>query len=592
MSIVIEDSYNPKLEYQFSWYETEENKFNSSGWTGWVDTDTAPSQSLDKIYTNYYVDVRYKEDDNHNASIAVRGESVIVYTGSVIFKISADSQSLIHNEVIGGQNQSGITVTLVPQNGYYIYNIEHTIAIDGYDGYVLPKLNNLTTTNTEWIVWIHDIQDSTNGTVTVKVHFAGAEKKATVGSSVIKDEVFTAIENSTADVKISNDSAYTVLFDINNFNHYINPAINFSSDLPVGTTIIMLDRANNTYWSYKVSAKTSKVLLENFVRMGSTSGDKFVVDGKTTLSLQFVVDFSDCANSLAAGNFTTSFVATPVQPTGLNTVPAMPAGNSDVTIVSAPSFNLSQGTSGTDGDLKQSVDYIYGYIADSTVGISKWDDRYGLLVITPTDLSKLPQDARLQVKIGDSTSTVYLVNGKFVVDLPSVGTGTAEITLLSDMLPNDNVEYAFNVKLYASNTKVKTTSDVEVSSSIVTLKYNVTKVETVSVNAAVKGNIPKFDGTNMGVLNFNVSISGGALPSGYKLKGSLYAKNSTGGYTSTTQRVDIVVGDNVLSLDAFKEGMEKEIGSLSLMINIELVDSNGKTVDSQPLYFVLIDTRQ
>ena len=117
-----------------------------------------------------------------------------------------------------------------------------------------------------------------------------------------------------------------------------------------------------------------------------------------------------------------------------------------------------------------------------------------------------------------------------------------------------------------------------------------------AIHATIIDDLPKYDGSGVSDLRFRVYVNVQSLPSNYTVKAVLYGKNTNGGYTSTTQTKELLILDNQLDcslgLDSFKEVMSQTVGSLSLMLRIEVLDANGKTVEFVPLYFVLIDDRQ
>ena len=436
--------------------------------------------------------------------------------------------------------------------------------------------------------------------VTIDIFFQGAEKIVTVDSSIAKDEVFTDIsENGEQSVTISQDSAYTVCFDVENYKHYTNPAINFNVNLPAGTTIIMMDFSEGScsYWSYTVPAGgVDSVLLENFIRMG-TVGKKYAIGDRSSLTLQFVIDFSNCSSNIAAGStLVTSFKANPKA----GTVPNMPDASGQTNLASKPNFVIE--VSQNENTLSQTVSYEYAYNVTPGIGVSKWERGCGILVIEPKNPNDLPPDARLQVVIDGFTETYYLVNGKFVVAIPSVGMGRASITLLSDMFPNATKDFKFSIALYSSETGVKNTSAIVEQSAEpdLTITFNTKQTVKPAIHAKITGKLPEciIDASGKTAisdnLEFTASVNLKEMPQGYQVNAALYAKNANGGYTFTTYKLsnlDMTKGKFTFDMSSFA-GVMTEPGSLSLMLRIEIVDSSGQVVNSLPLYFILLDTRQ
>lgn len=578
------------LEYKFSWYV--ESTLNQTEWEKW-DGDTPPSHTLETTWNNYYIDVRYAQTDNYYASDPVRGTSVIVYTGNVTFEFSADkSISLTYALETGTE---GITVTLVPHSEYYIYEASTATDITAPGNYTAPTIENTKTTGDEWKVNISNIQGAEgNSNVTIKIHFSGAELRATVESSAVKDEVFEDISGKGEDdVKISADSAFTACFEVKNYNHYSDLLLSFDSQIPENTTVIMIDRTNGTYWHYTATAPTDSIPITSFDRMG-TAGTKFTVDAQT-LKLQFAVDFSDCVDRLAVTSLKLFLSATATK----DTVPKLSeieGASRSITLVSSLSFKIEAADENS-GDLSQGVEYEYAYSLIDGVGVSKWNGSCGILVITPTDISQLPADARLQVKIGNATDIYSLVDGKFTVALPSVGAGTATLTLLSDMLANEEKTISFNVELYYSDTKVATTPSTKAYDTAITVSYQIKKTVRPAVSAEIDGGLPEYKGGKIG----SVGFSGKVVNLGsYTVKATLYVKQIDGEevvYIDTTQSVSPEVDANgsftaSLDLSSFENVMINAVGSVSFMIKVEIVDDAGKVLDFAPIYFVLIDTRQ
>ncbi len=579
-------------EYQFSWYEGTDLK--TSKWMTWNNANT-PSQQLEATYTNYYVYVRYAENNNYNASDVVQGTTTIYWTGNVTFEFSAGTGLTYRADK--NESQSGITVTLTPSDtSYYIYDLKYTQTITGVDNYTNPAIEPKKRERSEWVIWIHDIKDA-DSDVTITINFSGAEKKATVSTSTAKDEVFDNISSKGNDgVTVSRDSAFTAYFGVNNYNHYKDPAVKFSQALPSGSTVIMIDRTDGSYWSYRVSSENSveSIPLADFVRMG-TASEKYSVGSKTAFQLQFVVDFSDCSSYLATGDLTVSFYAQPVQPSSLDTVPAMPTTGGKVTLANTPTFKINTESQSNEG-LSANVTYQFG-IAQAGTGISKWENVRGILKLTlDSNSPALPADTKLKVTINNSTATYPLIENKFTVPLPSIGSGTASLTLSSDMLPNKDMTVSFTVSLGASATNVGTTPQSPISAGTVSIVYKVTKRANPALRVQINGAMPKYENNNITPLQYMVTVK--YLPEDYTVQATLYSKNADDKYSSTTKKDDkITVDENgswsgTLSLDSVATNMQNSTGSLSMMLKVEILDTNGKAVESVPLYFVIIDTRQ
>jgi hypothetical protein len=389
-----------------------------------------------------------------------------------------------------------------------------------------------------------------------------------------------------------------MLFKVNNYKNYGTPYIEFDTVMPIGTTMILIDKLSNTYWGCDVvTAEKQIVYLSEFKLMGGSVA--FDVGERESFVLQIVVDFSRCANVLNANSFKATLKAVAKQPAGLATVPdfsQISGCTNTVNLVDAPVFSITKEDVIANGELVQKVTYEYAVIKNSAITTSKWASHSGILIVKPTSDTELPADARLQVKIGDATEIYSLTNGRFIIAIPSAGRDTATLTLLSDMIPNADVIYRFNVSMDASETKVKSTPGAAaLGTDVVLIEYSVSRVSKPAIDVSIVGDLPQYTENGITALKFRVATSD--LPANYTVRADLYSKNQENGeYRHTTQTIEeIEVGAdviNTLELGSFEAQMTQKVGSLSLMLRIEIVDPNGKSVSSIPLYFILVDTRQ
>jgi len=626
---VSDEAFDMGLEYLFSWYEEGDPTANpaipagweNSGWKKWDNKTTPPSQELEKIYTKYYVDVRYEETENYNASAIVRGESVIIWTGNVTFHFKT-AEGLIQTDVTGNKDvaaasgdatQNGITVTLEPSAGYYIYNISAVISPDVSAEYTIPDIDNLSIAQDSWTVWVHNIINAPeNHKVDLTVTFSGAEKIPTVNVSTDKDQIFGTLENKD-DVTISNDSAYTVQFDITDYNHYSDPTLRFNQALPAKTTLIMMDRVNSTYCYYTVDGNEElqdgkwNLALSDFRQMGTGTAYTAQTDD---LKLRFIVDFSRCNDdNLLPGNttLTAQLIATPVQPAGVTIYQNGTTASYNFTPVSDLEEKISSIVLHDtafeferDNESVLLADSFHYTFADNELGISKWNDRSLVLILEqiPADGKTLPPDARLKVSVNNSHTTYPLTDGKFIAILPSAGTGTITVELLSDMFPTAGEVYTFNARLYASNTKLGCPD--ELLKEMEDLTFTVSKIPTFNLHAVLSGDLPVCDYGEDGKIRINSSVKFNVtgldgLDSNYNVRVSLYQKtdgvytDSTVSQSLTESEQGIISEAQEFSLDALEQAIYATTPHLSLMLRIEILDENNAPVYFVPLYFILIN---
>lgn len=596
-TITISNDFVSGLEYRFTYYNEKTGEtVGENTWIPWTDEHAPPSMVLEEIYTKYYVDVRFAATDDYNASIIVRGRFAFSI-GQISFVIVPEKGLTVEDESIDNQSMS---VNVVPASqDYYVYDLRATLDDVSFAGYF-----NYRTTQTDgvWQLIIDHIQNP-NTSVQVTINLSGAMATVSISTSVLPNEVFTDMANvESMATTISRDSAYTVYFKVMNFLNYQAPSIAFDTAIPAGSTVIMKDYSDSSYWCYTATENVTSIPLTAFVRMGSVQDDAFDVDGKISFVLQLAVDFSGCENAPEAGTLiVTKFTATPTA----QDIPNMPSTGSaitTVTLVEAPTFDIGEAESPTDSNLSQSLSYEFALPSQENVGMSKWNGIGGILIVEPTQIANLPADARLQVKIGENTDIYYLINGKFTVALPASGEGTASLTLLSDMLPNEDLQLTFSVSLCASATGLKSTPDTVVTNATVTVTYSVSEVVIPAMDVELIGNLPSYNGSTVSSLSFEGLIEG-ELPQHSKIKASLYIKNdedeSESEYIFTTQVLNddkLVWNGNsftgTMLLNSFADDMYQNKKSLSMMLKVELLDANGKTVTSVPVYFILIDERQ
>ncbi|MBQ9071035.1 MAG: hypothetical protein IJY23_06805 [Clostridia bacterium] len=606
--IITETTFIPGLEYLFTWYDDIEGVYMYDGWNKWTDEANPPSCPLDRIYTNYYVDVRYAETENYKASPAVRGETVIMHTGGVIFRITCAAASGITQMTDEDSSaESGVTVNLIPLdiNLYYIYNVTYEMYSD-YTGYVLPEISYDDISGEHWIARITKIQNAPDDveSVTIYITFSGAELIPTVEASTDKGENFDgALGGLGDDVYVSRDSAYTAEFKIGNYKHYGAASLVFSHSLPIGTTVIMIDENDGSYYSYVISSEAASIpISSNFVRMGSNEAYPSFPPESERLNFRFIIDFSRCESYIAASELTASFYAVPIYPSDdVKTVPNLPTGVgaiATVKLVNVPTFDLYVSLDSTDS-LTKNLTCKYAESQNTAAGISRWEARRGILVITPSDLSALPPDTRLRVKITNKTNTYYLSDGKYIIPLTSVGTDDVSITLVSDMIPNENADFVFSVKMFSSYTRATTSPDEEIANLLpITLTYKVSEVPEPELHAELDGALPEYKDGAISKAELKVLLKG--LPEGYSVKAVVYVKDKASGRYIAAQTTDLTsYFENseteisaTLEFNSLLDRMSAEIGSLSIMARVEIIDQNEKTLTYVPVYFILKDTRQ
>ena len=521
-------------------------------------------------YTNYYVYVRYEEDDNHNASEWVRADSVLFYKGNVYIHISCEKG--IDYTTQAEESQSGLVITVNPQDGYYLFNT--SITDDHEDTNIIEQEKRKT-----YFIAMGESLDNPSSPVNIYVKIAGVKKKVTVSGTLTEGEDFGTLKGNTA--VITRDSAYTAYFELKNYDVYTNPKLIFSTALPKNTTIILLDKTTGTpvYWSHTLSSAATEIPLKTFVQMG-TADKSFELPANAealVLKYQIIVDFSD-SEGCTGTTLTTCFAAERSDDAITKGAPAFP-DNSLVTELKNVATS-SQVVSDLIDSMQKNVRIALLNVTEGAVA-SKWNGRCGALVLTPK--ATLPADARIEAVDQTGMKTLHYRNadGKYVISLPDAQDVTLRLTLLSDLFPDERMVYTFQTELICSNslagkapingtslagietlTFVKETEPADFSMKIDGDKSVYCMGDTVKLNVNCE-NLPEHTALVIRLLNKDTS------------------ENAANIYIDTgwKQQKDTVLGENEVPLGQNLTG--------SCCIVLELRDVMGNVIVSVPYYFVI-----
>ena len=361
--------------------------------------------------------------------------------------------------------------------------------------------------------------------------------------------------------------------------------------------MIMKDMSDNSYWFYTVpsDSEVNQISLTDFERGDS----KYAIGTTGAFQLQFIVDFSRCANTLAENtSLTLSFFADKkvTDDAIKERIPEMPReGNSisTVTLVGIPAFSIA--VNGTNEGNSLIIDYQYAKVDQDSIGTSKWDSQYGVLVVKPTNVSDLPADARLEVRIGESSQIYSLKNGQFIVNLPA-GSGEATLTLISDMFPLTKVTYAFDLQLCSADTKEGVVTGKQINGISSTCTFVHEAKPKIALDAVLVGgkNLLTYywdENNTLSIEAVRFKIEAKDLPQDYKVKYTLYTKQGSA-YVSASVTGEVTLGENnVLELGSLSNTLTSNPESISLELRFEVEDANGVKVEyvqSVSLYFALL----
>lgn len=286
--------------------------------------------------------------------------------------------------------------------------------------------------------------------VTVRVNFARTVVPVSVtGSGTAAGEIFQAASVSDQTTAVASNAAFTALFDVADFvpGNFSAQTLTWKKDgaeatLPAGTTVTMLvlngSDAVESWWLHKANGIESAIDLTAFTRMCGSDGFSYDTESVETCELkyQFVVSLpEDCDDT---GDYTIGFKATPVEG-ATSVVSELP-----VRLASPASFNLSA----------NGATASWGY-TPSAGGDSRTAGKQLALVMTPRSPATLPADAKIVASdagvavTSDEPGTTYerTAQGNYLVRLGTVGSGSIDLSLASDMMPASGGSFDFEARL-------------------------------------------------------------------------------------------------------------------------------------------------
>lgn len=562
----VEDSTNPSYDSTYDSYDEYQVVYydgDTKCETEWVkgtliEGGFAAQFNLEVALTNYYIYARYSEGTNYKASLTTSADTVYFFEGDVEVYVSrGDGVKYSLNVADGSSVQNGIMLNIGTEEGYY-FSKNYTVTMS----YVLQSGGEEPKLVVEQKFERYQItQVPPKSKITINL--PNANKAVSIASNITEKQVFGQVTISQA--IISRDSAYTAYFEVSNYdkNEYKPLELEFSANLPVGTKIIMVDKATKTYYWYVLDSEACNIVLQDFTRMGAEQ-DYVEVDGK--LQLQVVVDFSECANLITADTLTTSLIAN--KQTDSRAIDA--AVHPLTQLRNASTFELQTSGEG----LVKNVQLKYG--ASQGV-VSKWDERHMALVLTPR--GSLPSDAHLEYYDGIRTSVAYKnSSGDFVLPLSELATKDVSITLISGVFPETSIEYTFDVqwimaKAIAASSPMNGNVAAETSISFVSVPVKVPSVK-------VTGNDRLYN-TSQEVLT---TVEWANIPPGNSVTLTLMRKNQRGTYVNTAWEKEINTQDGT-SLEVAVPLGGQTAGSYCLQVTV----MNGLVKETESYYYFVVE---
>ena len=541
--------------------------------TDWYNTNNGAIQTmevtLDAPYRYYFVSVRYQGDDNYLPSDEVTADSTFFFRGNIELKFIADP-GITYQITEDKDGFDGLTVSLTLGDDYYLVNGKWNVQ----DNDALELITVSEVENNQFTI---KASQTPGSIVVVEIHIGTAKKKLKIDSAIEENQVFGNVTD-TENPEISRDSAFTVAYDVKNFDSiaYKPPVLKFSSDIPNGTSIILVRRINgsNTYWSYtwncsdetteitpsdEMTENLPSIVLTEFTRMGDT--EKFAAaDGDAIL--QFVVDFSNTADGYSGTELTTTLECTPLSDSnGAQTISAQEKVN-----VSDTQFTLTN--TGGEG-LIQNIAYEF----TSQISASKWDHRNLSLIV---EIADLPFDAYISAKVNGATYEIEpYAAGKFIIPLGSALSGNVVLELMSEknIFPIDGKAYTGKCSLYASKSIADRASANGDLLSDVECSFTST-----SRKAAVKVTHQTDKRVYVSADDITVTVDS-IIPASHVLMVKVEQRDLDESYVNTNRKSTQVEKQHTFSLDGCEAGYYRIIATIER--------ENGFVVQEACYYFVI-----
>lgn len=558
---------NLEAEYSARYYE--DGQLQETGWHQAVlsnGTYQAIQIPLKASLKYYFVYVRYAEGDNYLPSPEVMADGTFLWEGNIRLTFVVDPG--ITYLPVENTGELKIDITLDDVN-YYLTGGNSTVTVEGnvITAAGGTKMDILLITgpdeNGDFIIQKNpDVTLSEEAEITVRI---GTTKPKPSVTGVIEEKQRFAPITSQDGPEIERSSAYTVLYTVKNYDPevYKQPVLQFSPAIPAGTTVILQSRDSGglRYWSYRAAASTTEISMSSFVRM-SGSGSYQAENGD--LALQFVVNFSRVEGGCAASDLQTKLILDKkIEDTG---APDLSGGvPQDVALEDAAFsllYNIGEG-------LAHRLSYSFG----PDIAASRWDDRELALVVSG---SGLPDDAVLSAQVNGVWRTCRPYEpGKYIVPLGSQNTGTVELTLKSDMFPQQVKNYQMECRLYMSRS-VADGSPLNGSpiSDSVTCTFS-------STDAAVAVSVS--EGTDRHLFSSGEEITvqvNHEIPNGYSVKVQLQHKDQeTEVYVNTGRKAVSTGGQYTFDLNGCADGSYRIVAIAER--------SDGFAVAEAPYYFII-----
>lgn len=401
----------------------------------------------------YSVMAYYPETENYYASEWVSAETTFTFGENLQLTFVPDAGINIFSAPEKEDNE--VALQLETRNGYYLVGEKYTFSPKVISGEMSYDTNNLTFSENKGIHYVSVDSDKLPKELTEITVYIGTTKRTPGMSVEVKEkEVFRDFRNNNP-VTIAQDSAFTAKCTVTGYDVSVYEEMTLKVPMPAGTSIILRDLGDGSYWYYTAESDLTAVSLGSFMRMGKPE-EKYTRSGD--LMLLFVVDYADATTKPDRGKITL-FLSAGKKTDAMAGIKAMPTAWEEVTLAEV-SLALSSAAEPTTG-LTQTVTVK----ADNTVAASRYDHRDVALVLSPssaaTTVVEVPIDASVQATIkGKNATWRPNENGNIVIPLGDFtalsSSESVTLELSSDMFPVGVKQYTLSAQLYLSPTDAET----------------------------------------------------------------------------------------------------------------------------------------
>lgn len=449
---------NPRgnsIRYKITCFDTTNEQ--ETPVTGYLDWRKENEFSNIELGHYYYFYAKKIEDRDHFDSDPSKSESYLADGNNIIY---IKSETGI--KVVPDIGDGAFKYTVSAAAGYHLRNYTDNLETAVEDAKPIPGAPAEAHLEPGGIILNSDMSTKDIYTYTVKfekdkvayyqltLEFSGAAKDASVSSKVIDGQIFKDFNNKK-ETSISNDSAFTAQFTVNDYipDEYKEQLLKFSSNLPKDTTIIMKEEGR--YWYTKLTEEKQNINLNEFIAMGESNKFKVEKMGETPkkFTYQFIVDFSQ-----AEKNMDTVDLKVNLNLIANNTTysaPTIPAEGEEAHI----SLNIKEKAKFTLGQynlVNKSLTLKCNYVP-SEGAASIWDGRDTALVLT-INKGTPPADLTLTAEV-DGNTTNYTMNKdkQFIIPLGEIGNKNVKITLNSNLFDSSGMTLNCSAKWYVSKSR-------------------------------------------------------------------------------------------------------------------------------------------